>query len=236
MPNLLITGANRGIGLQLCKQCLAQGWTVYATCREPENAHELLALHDFQGKENDTAQLSVFPLDVRNTTQLENLQAALKNKPVDVLINNAGVHAKKASCFGHCDDATWEEAVAVNLLAPMKMMECFVDNVASSDMKVIANISSKMGSMADNSSGGSYAYRATKAALNAVSVSTAHDLKHRDVIVLVLHPGWVRTDMGGPQGELSVEDSAAMLLKLIQRASLSDSGKFLDIDGTEIPW
>ena len=233
MPSILITGANRGIGLGLCRECLSQGWTVHATCRQPEKSRHLLAL---QHDKKYTSQLSVYPLDVRNSEQLESLQAALGNSPVDVLVNNAGVHAKKASQFGHCDEDTWEEAVAVNLLAPMKMMECFVDNVADSEMKIIANLSSKMGSMTDNSSGGSYAYRATKAALNAVTVSAAHDLKYRDIIVMVLHPGWVRTDMGGSQGELSVEQASTMLLKLIQRASMSDSGKFLDIDGTEIPW
>ncbi len=230
MPSLLITGANRGIGLELCRQCLEQGWTVFATCRQPEKAKALLSLQD------KATELSVYALDVRNSEQLEGLQSVIGSQPIDVLFNNAAVYAEEASQFGHCDEDAWKEAVAVNLLAPMKMMECFVDNVARSEMKVIANLSSKMGSMADNRSGGSYAYRATKAALNAVTVSAAQDLKHRDIIVMVLHPGWVRTDMGGPQGELSVEQSVSRLLELIHRADKSDSGKFLDIDGTEIPW
>ncbi|MEE9352140.1 MAG: SDR family oxidoreductase [Thiotrichaceae bacterium] len=231
MPTLLVTGANRGIGLELCKQCLADGWIVHACCRNPKKAKSLSAL---EKKNKD--KVTIYPLDVRNAEQLESLQAALKNAPVDVLFNNAGVHALGASAFGQCNDEAWEEAVQVNLLAPMKMMECFVDNVASSKMKVIANISSKMGSMADNSSGGSYAYRATKAALNAVTVSAAQDLKHRDIVVMILHPGWVRTDMGGANGELSVEQSVTLLLKLITQADMSHSGKFLDIDGTQIPW
>ncbi|MEE9302987.1 MAG: SDR family oxidoreductase [Thiotrichaceae bacterium] len=235
MPTLLVTGANRGLGLELCKQCLADGWTIHACCRSPSNASQLISLAE-ASKKDKTNKLFIHPLDVRNAQQLENLQAALKNKPVDVLFNNAGVHARGASEFGRCDDDAWEEAVQVNLLAPMKMMECFVDNVASSQMKIIANVSSKMGSMTDNSSGGSYAYRATKAALNAVTVSAAQDLKHRDILVMLLHPGWVRTDMGGPHGELSVEQAVTLLRKLIGTADLSDSGKFLDIDGTEIPW
>ena len=244
MPTLLLTGANRGIGLELCKQCIRMGWTVIATCRNPEDAKELLSLAELSTKkklasnlENQkSGRLTVHPLDVRNTEQLEALKAVLKNKPVDVLFNNAGVHALGASRFGQCDDEAWEEAVQVNLLAPMKMMEHFVDNVAISEMKVIANLSSKMGSIADNSSGGSYAYRATKAALNAVTVSAAQDLKHRDIVVMILHPGWVRTDMGGPHGELSVEQSATMLLELISNADMTYSGRFWDIDGTEIPW
>lgn len=231
MTTLLVTGANRGIGLELCKQCVKKGWTVHATCREPENAMELLKL-----AQQSDGKLSVYPLDVRNFEQLENLEAVLNSTPVDVLINNAGVHAKGASVFGETDDKVWDEAVHVNLLAPMKMMEHFIDNVANSDMKVIANITSKMGSMDDNTSGGSYAYRATKAALNAVTVSAAHDLKHRDVIVLLMHPGWVKTDMGGPHGELSVEQAVTLLLKQIVEADMSHSGKFLDIDGSGIAW
>ncbi len=240
MPTLLLTGANRGIGLELCKQCLPMGWTVIATCRNPENAKELLSLADSSAKlnksNNEYGTLSVHPLDVRNSELLEALKAFLSNRPIDVLFNNAGVHALNASRFGDCDDNAWEEAVQVNLLAPMKMMEHFVDNVAISDMRIIANLSSKMGSMADNGSGGSYAYRATKAALNAVTVSAAQDLKHRDITVMILHPGWVRTDMGGPHGELSVEHAVTLLLELINNADMSYSGRFLDIDGTDIPW
>ena len=153
-----------------------------------------------------------------------------------MLINNAGVHALGASVFGKTDDKAWEEAVAVNLIAPMKMMEYFVENVSVSDKKIIASISSKMGSMDDNGSGGAYAYRATKAALNAVMVSAAHDLRHLDITALILHPGWVRTDMGGPNGEISVETSAKMMRKILEGCEITDTGKFFDIDGCIIPW
>jgi NAD(P)-dependent dehydrogenase (short-subunit alcohol dehydrogenase family) len=118
----------------------------------------------------------------------------------------------------------------------MKMMEHFVENIAMSDKKIIASMSSKMGSMNDNGSGGAYAYRATKAALNAVMVSAAHDLRHLDITALILHPGWVRTDMGGPHGEISVEQSGEMLRKILDECDITDSGKFFDIDGTVIPW
>jgi NAD(P)-dependent dehydrogenase (short-subunit alcohol dehydrogenase family) len=164
------------------------------------------------------------------------LKKELAGKPIDILINNAGVHALGASQFGHTDNKSWEEAVAVNLLAPMKMMEAFVENVAKSDLKIIASMSSKMGSIDDNTSGGSYAYRATKAALNAVMVSAAHDLRHLDIISLILHPGWVRTDMGGPNGEISVAESGQRLRKILAECTLKDSGSFFDIDGTIIPW
>ncbi len=231
MSTLLITGANRGIGLELCKQYLTQGWDVHACCRNPKKAKELNKLED-----KNKSKLSIHALEVTNETQMDKLKQTLKGKPVDILLNNAGVHALGASQFGQTDDKAWEEAVAVNLIAPMKMMEHFVENVAISERKIIASMSSKMGSMDDNGSGGAYAYRATKAALNAVMVSAAHDLRHLDIISLILHPGWVRTDMGGPHGEISVEQSGEMLCKILDHCTITDSGKFFDIDGSIIPW
>lgn len=231
MPTLLITGANRGIGLELCKQYAGLGWNVHAACRVPDEAAELNKLAT-----DSKGLVSVHALEVTNEKQMDALKKELKGKPVDILLNNAGVHALGASQFGRTDDKAWEEAVAVNLIAPMKMMEHFVDNVAMSERRIIASMSSKMGSIDDNTSGGSYAYRATKAALNAVMVSAAHDLRHLDIISLILHPGWVRTDMGGPNGEISVQQSAEMLCKILDNCSIEDSGKFFDIDGTIIPW
>lgn len=121
-------------------------------------------------------------------------------------------------------------------MAPMKIMEALVDNVAASEKRIIASISSKMGSLDDNASGGSYAYRSTKAALNMVMVSAAHDLRPRGIIALILHPGWVRTRMGGSNGEITVEESAQGLRQILAHVSLQDSGRFLDIDGSNIPW
>lgn len=230
MPTLLITGANRGIGLELCKQYLNEGWYVHACCRKPKKAKALNTLADENNK------LTVHKLEVTKEKQMDALKKTLKGKPVDILINNAGVHALGASQFGKTDDKAWEEAVAVNLIAPMKMMEHFVENVAMSNQKIIASMSSKMGSMNDNDSGGAYAYRATKAALNAVMVSAAHDLCHLNITALILHPGWVRTDMGGPHGEISVKQSGEMLRKILNDCDITDSGKFFDIDGTVIHW
>lgn len=230
MPTLLITGANRGIGLELSEQYLEQGWEVHACCRKPKKALDLSKLADEHEK------LTIHTLNVTKEKQINILKKALKNKPVDLLINNAGVHALKASRFEQSDDKAWEEAVAVNLLAPMKLMQHFKENIAISDKKIIASMSSKMGSMDDNTSGGAYAYRATKAALNAVMVSAAHDLRHLDITCLILHPGWVRTDMGGPNGEISVEESAQKLRKILDECDISDSGTFFDIDGSRIPW
>jgi len=230
MPTLLITGANRGIGLELSKQYLNNNWDVHACCRNPDTAKDLKQLAD------DYNGLTIHTLDVSQEEQMHALKKALDDQPIDMLINNAGVHALGASQFGQGNDQAWEEAVAVNLIAPMKMMEHFVENIANSDKKIIASMSSKMGSMDDNGSGGAYAYRATKAALNAVMVSAAQDLRHLDITALILHPGWVRTDMGGPHGEISVEQCGTMLCKILDNCTIEDSGKFFDIDGSIIPW
>ncbi len=231
MPTLLITGANRGLGLELCKQYLNEGWDVHACCRNTKKAKDLNKLKDKNNK-----KLTIHNLDVTQDNQIDALKKTLMGKPVDMLINNAGVHALEASQFGKTDDKAWEEAVAVNLIAPMKMMEHFVENISISDKKIIASMSSKMGSMDDNGSGGAYAYRATKAALNAVMVSAAHDLRHLDITALILHSGWVRTDMGGPNGEISVEESAQKIRKILDESDITDTGKFFDIDGSVIPW
>jgi len=231
MPTLLITGANRGIGLELCKQFLNLGWQVHATCRNPDNATRLSVLAD-----KHPEVLKVHTLDVSQAEQITALKSQLGDTPIDILYNNAGVYAGESAEFGHSNTDVWLDAFNINVISPMKMMETFVDNVANSDKKIIASMSSKMGSIADNDSGGSYAYRSTKTALNTVMVNAAHDLKPQGITALILHPGWVRTDMGGPNGELSVEESATSLRKTLTNASIEDSGKFFDIDGSIIPW
>ena len=231
MPTLLITGANRGIGLELCEQYLRDNWKVIATCRSAESATELAALNS---QFPDT--LSIHSLNVADHSQITTLKNVLGDIPIDVLFNNAGVYAGDSAEFGHSDTNVWLDAFNINVISPMKLMEAFVDNVANSEQKTIANMSSKMGSISDNGSGGSYAYRSTKTALNSVVVSAARDLKSRGITALALHPGWVRTDMGGPNGELSVAESAALLRKTIANSSITDSGSFFDIDGSIIPW
>lgn len=231
MPTLLITGANRGLGLELTKEYLKLGWQVHAACRDPDSA---LALKAIQQANPD--HLKVYKLDVSNDQQIEQLKTELTDEAVDILFNNAGVYAAKSGEFGKTDRETWIDSFNINVVSPMKIMEAFVDNVANSDKKIMANMSSKMGSIADNTSGGSYAYRSTKTALNTVVMSASHDLKSKGITVLALHPGWVRTDMGGPNGELSVEESAAGLLNNLNNATLKDSGSFFDVDGSIIDW
>lgn len=231
MPTLLITGANRGIGLELCKQYIDLGWQVLATCRTPENAIELNKLQ----QDNDR-QLTVYALDVGQESQIVDLKKQIGESPIDILFNNAGVFAAESSQFGQTKKDVWLDAFNINVISPMKLIETFVENVVKGDKKIIASMSSKMGSIADNGSGGSYAYRSTKTALNMVMTSISKDLESKDITTLILHPGWVRTDMGGPNGELSVEESAAQLIKTLSNATIKETGTFFDIDGSVIPW
>lgn len=229
--SVLITGANRGIGLEFVRQFLTEGWQVYATCRQPERADALNRLAETTG-----ARLQVQPLDVTNDRQIENLRALVGQAPLDILINNAGTYGQKNGGFGATDAKAWEQAMRVNVIAVMKMMEAFADSVARSQHRIIANISSKMGSMANNGSGGSYVYRSSKAALNAITVSAARDLISRGISVVALHPGWVRTDMGGPNALIDVEQSVTGLRQVIAALSPEQSGTFLDFKGQVIPW
>ncbi len=239
MPSIFISGSNRGIGLELVRQYAAAGWRVYAACRTPDAAPELaqLAAEFTAGLTEPAGQVSVHRLDVNDAGQRAALVAELAGAPLDILFNNAGVSGGWGNqSFGSTDVAAWEQTLLSNVIAPLKMMEALVDNVAASEHKMMANMSSKMGSMADNGSGGAYLYRSSKAALNAVCVSAARDLALRGIHVVALHPGWVRTDMGGAGGELSVAESASALRRNLAAVTAADSGRFIDIDGSTIAW
>ena len=228
---VLITGANRGIGLEMARQYAAAGWRVHACCRQPERA---VALNRLAAA--SAGGLSVHPLDVINAAQVASLPALLGEEPLDLLINNAGVYGQDDASFGNTDVRAWLHALQVNAIAPLQIMEALVEPVARSRRRVMACMSSKMGSMADNRSGGSYVYRSSKAALNAVVMSAAVDLRSRGITVVALNPGWVKTDMGGPGAEIDVTESVDALRAILDRVGPADSGRFIDVDGTTIPW
>lgn len=231
MPEtILITGANRGLGLEMTRQYAYLGWQVIAGCRDPEGAVELSQL----AQSSDLIQ--VRELDVTCQEHIDRLARELHGKPLEILLNNAGSYGQSDARFGNTDPGRWLDAFAVNTIAPLKMAEALVDNVLAGRRKVIASMSSKMGSIADNGSGGSYVYRSAKAALNMTMRSAAIDLRSRGAIVVVLHPGWVLTDMGGPNAEITVEESVRHLRRILDGLSLADSGSFFDIDGSHIPW
>ncbi|AOV18280.1 hypothetical protein BJI67_15500 [Acidihalobacter aeolianus] len=226
MPSILITGAGRGIGLALAQQYCEAGWQVIACHRSRSPALSALGERG----------VSLHSLDVVDDAQIGELTASLAGKPLDVLFNNAGVYGPDADAFGELDAAGLLATLHVNTVAPLLLAQALLPNLLAGSRKVIATLSSRMGSIADNGSGGHYPYRASKAGLNAALKSLAIDLGPRGFTVLVLHPGWVRTDMGGPHGQLSVDESAAGLRRLVDRASQRDNGKFLDVDGHELPW
>ncbi|MFU8788865.1 MAG: SDR family oxidoreductase [Methylobacter sp.] len=231
MATVLITGANRGLGLEFCRQYAADGWQVIACCRNPDDAFDLnnLASH------HATVQLEA--LDVAVFGQIDALSRKLADVSVDVLINNAGVYPdNKDNGFGQLDYQAWTQSLLINTQAPMKMAEAFLPHIQRGDKKLIANISSLMGSIADNDSGGSILYRSSKAALNAAMKSLALELKNQSVGVLILHPGWVRTDMGGPNGLIDAEQSVTGMREVLENFSQDQSGSFVKYDGTPMPW
>ncbi|MFZ5609284.1 MAG: SDR family oxidoreductase [Pseudomonadota bacterium] len=226
MPTLLITGANRGIGLELARQYAAEGWRVHATCRAPEKAQDLKAL---------AGTVSVHRLDVTAEDAVRALAAHLEEEAIDLLINNAGVLAPQQDLM-HLGLDIWRHELAVNSLAPFAIARAFLPQLRRGAGKTIANLTSRMGSIADNTSGGYYAYRSSKAALNAVMKSMAIDLARDGIKVCLLHPGWVQTAMGGPQALIDAQESATALRRIIARLTLKDSGRFFSHTGEELPW
>lgn len=231
MTTVLITGANRGLGLEFCRQYAAAGWEVLACCRKPESALELQALAGhFDG-------IEIFALDVADFNRIDALSGELTDRSIDVLLNNAGIYGdSREHGFGNLDYGAWAETLRVNLQAPVKMTEAFLAQVSRSDRKLVVAISSLMGSIADNGSGGSLLYRSSKAGLNAAMKSLALTLETRAIGVLIFHPGWVKTDMGGANALIEAGESIAGMRDIIERFTLQQSGSFIKYDGTPLPW
>ncbi|GGK28344.1 SDR family oxidoreductase [Aliivibrio fischeri] len=230
MKHIFITGANRGIGLSFVKYYLQQGHKVSATYRDTSTAQELLQL------ENDNPELSLYQLELTNYTTIQDVAKTLCHTPIDILINNAGYYGPKGYGFGHCDVEEWKKVFEINAIAPQKIVEALYPSLQLSRDKTIVCISSKVGSMTENTSGGGYIYRSSKAALNSVVKSLSNDLKPEGFTVIAMHPGWVQTEMGGPNALISTEESVKGLTKVIAQLSIENSGQFLNFDGTELPW
>lgn len=231
MKTVLITGANRGLGLEFCRQYANDGWQVIAACRDPESADALRALAD----ESNCIQIEA--LDVADFAQIDALSSRLSDRAIDVLLNNAGVYGDDGKHgFGALDYAKWSETLTINTLAPVKMAEAFLPHLQRSASKLIVAVSSLMGSLADNSSGGSLLYRSSKAGLNAAMKSLSIDLRPHAIGVLILHPGWVRTDMGGKNALIDVEESISGMKRQIDGFVAERSGCFVKYDGSLMPW
>lgn len=225
---LFLTGANRGIGLEFVRQYLQDGWRVVATCRTPDRAHELHAL-----QQQYPQQLRLEALDIGHWAAIAALPEMLAGEGIDLLINNAGVYGKGAQGLGHLDVDEWMTVLAANSIAPIKIIESLLP-LLNPEAR-IASLTSLMGSMADNGSGGSYYYRSSKAALNAAHTSVARDLAGRHACV-VFHPGWVQTEMGGAGAQISAAQSVAGMREQLRRLDHASSGRFLRYDGKQLPW
>ncbi len=228
MNTVLITGANRGIGLEFTKQYALDGWHVFACCREPQSASALQAI----ASTNNNVQ--TLALDVGDFAQIDALALQLKRESIDLLLNNAGVYP--SSSFGNTDYSAWADGFKTNSMAPLKMVEAFVQQISRSQHKKIATLSSKMGSIDDNTSGESYSYRTSKTAVNMVMKSLSIDLKPYGISVVTLHPGWVKTDMGGSNALINSQTSVSGMRKVIADLNLSSTGKFIAYDGKAINW
>ena len=229
--NVLITGASRGIGVEMVKYGIEQNWRLFACCRHPQQADALLSLAKLAN-----GRVSVHVVDMDELATIQALAYELRNEAIDILVNNAGVYGSDNNRFGNVDVASWLNTFQVNSIAPLKVAEALIEQLRMGDKKIIACMTSKMGSMADNGSGNSYIYRSSKAALNAVVKSLSIDLRDDGIKCVALHPGWVKTDMGGPNAEISTRESVTRLFDIMLKLEENDSGRFIDIDGADIPW
>ena len=223
MPTVLVTGANRGIGLEWVRQYAGDGWRVHAGCRRPDKAE---ALREIGG------DVTIHPIDVARPDHIADWAQRLKGQAIDILINNAGHGGDDRIA----DPAEWVKATQVNVIGPVLMARAFRDHVASSDRKMIVNLTSRMGSIGDNSEGGSYAYRATKAGLNAAMKSLAVDWKDSGITIALFHPGWVQTAMGGPDALIDVATSVTAMRKKMDQLTPADTGSFFNYKGDTLPW
>jgi NAD(P)-dependent dehydrogenase (short-subunit alcohol dehydrogenase family) len=229
MRTILITGANRGLGLEFAKQYARNGYRVFATSREASDTKQLVALA------KGHASVSMHKLEVSSAEAVAALARELDGQALDILLCNAGVMGPKQQKLGSIDYAAMIETFNVNSLGPLRLAEALIDNVAKSERKLIVGVTSGMGSIAD-SGGGAYAYRASKAALNMIFHSMAIDLKARGIINVVINPGWVQTDLGGPHASISVEESISAMRTVLDGLTAADSGKFMDYRGGTWPW
>ncbi len=219
MPTTLVTGANKGIGLQLCTQLAARGDEVIAICRTSSPELSELGVRIIDG------------IDVSNAESIDRLKSELAGQQLDVLVNNAGI--LKRDSFGNLDYEEMLEQYRVNTLGPLRVTEALVDNLK--DGSKVAIISSRVGSIEDNGSGGNYGYRASKTAVNQIGTNLKHELMPRGIAVALLHPGFVATEMTGRQG-ISPIESARGLIQRIDALNIENSGGFWHAEGYALPW
>ena len=231
IKKILVTGANRGLGLGLVKKFLKNNEKVICTTRNISKSKELILCKE---KYNDN--LEICELDLLDKDSPNILSNFLGDETIDLFINNAGVIGHSAQHFKSVSSTHWLEVHKVNLIATLLITQSIIKNIEKSSERKIYFISSKVGSIEDNKSGGMYIYRSSKTALNQVVKSLSIDLKPLGISVISLHPGWVRTEMGGPNALISVEESVNGMIEVISNTSIINSGQFINYDGTRLPW
>ena len=232
MPTILITRANRGLGLEFTRQYAADGWDVLAASRSGSAELEALAAAH--------PKVRLFALDVSSSASVAALSEALGDRPIDVLLNNAGFYGRVAfpnggiehQAFGNTDFANWANVMETNVFGPVRMAEAFVDRVPQSGQKKIFMISSMLGSMTLITTGGLCAYRSSKAAVNQVMKSMAVDLGKRGILAIAMHPGWAKTDMGGPGAEIDAATGVSGVRQQIAGLTADKLGVLLSYDGS----
>ena len=228
---VLITGCNRGLGLEFAYQYARDGWQVHACARDLVHAEALQAL-----EARFPEQISLHTLDVNKDGQIKALDRVLDNTTIDLLINNAGYYGPRGVTFGSLERELWRQVLETNTLSPMMLTQALYPRIAASELKTVAFVSSKVGSISDNTSGGGYYYRSSKTALNQAVHSLSIDLSGAGIKVVALHPGWVQTDMGGSNALITAEESVSALRTLLADVSPDQSGCFINYDGSTIPW
>lgn len=235
MPNILITGASRGLGLEFVRQYAADGWHVIATCRTPEKATALKKLA------SAAKNISIFQLDVTDAKSVARLAKTLARTPLDVVLNNAGIVGKNYKKTGQeinlnkVDYAEFARVLDSNLYGPLRVTEAFLPNIKKGKLKKIVSISSRSGSLT-NAWYDAVAYGVSKSGLNYIMRGFSFEFTKSKIIFINLSPGWTRTDMTSPKATYAVEDSAVRLKKIISKATLKDTGRFIDRNGKDIPW
>jgi NAD(P)-dependent dehydrogenase (short-subunit alcohol dehydrogenase family) len=232
MPSVLITGANRGLGLEYARQYNQLGWDVIACTRKPDSP-EL--------RELNQQQLRIFMLDVTDHAAIDELSAKLSELAIDILINNAGTTGPRGapecmeySGVDNIDYAIWRETLEVNLLGAFKVATAFRPNLASADKGILVNMSSDLGSMTQNTMGNMYSYRSSKTALNMLTKGFANDCP--EFITLSMAPGWCRTELGGMGAEIDPAESVADQINTLAKITQDQSGSFIDRFGKPVPW
>jgi NAD(P)-dependent dehydrogenase (short-subunit alcohol dehydrogenase family) len=230
MANVLITGANRGIGLELARGYVNDGDRVFAFCRSPEKAEALNALAAASG-----GRVVVLAMDVADGVSVAAAVKAVGDAPIDILINNAGVSAGAQQSLESMDFDAWAEALNIMTIGPFRVVQAFLANLGAAAAPKVMTVTSQMGA-STWSFGGMYAYTSAKAGVNRVTRTLALDLKDRGIAVAMIHPGWVRTDMGGAGADISPEESAAGIRRVITNLALADTGSFYKWNGDIHPW